>query len=510
MEKLKAMVAAVALLALAGRVTAQNETDALRYSQLKFGGTARIQGIAGAQTALGADASSMHSNPAGLGLYRKSEFSITPGIGFNETESSTGGTSVSDSRNKFFLSQLGLVFSGHKPDEVMGDWRGGSFGVGYTRLNDFNNTTGFVGNIGDKQSWLQSLDDNVKNMGITQADLDAEYGSNGDNITSLEGLAYATFLIDTLPGSNGRLYVPARQGVIKQQETIFSKGSQDEWDFSYGGSYMDKLYVGATLGLTTLRYEQSRTYQEDAGPEEPYFSSLVLSDFFVTRGTGINFKLGLIYKPTDAVRLGASIQTPTYNDMEDSYVSSLTVNYKPGVFAQNTFTARTLDGFFEYDLTTPFRASGGVAAFIGKYGFVSADLEYVDYPNAHYSLSEDNPYGIPSGTSYFQAQNTRISNSYDGSINFRLGTEARFDIFRIRLGYAYYGDPYRNSNLDRSQNYFTGGFGIKEKRFFLDAAYVHNTYDSFYSPYTLNDGSQPIVSTQNTRASFLFTAGFNF
>ncbi|HSI90897.1 MAG TPA: hypothetical protein VK927_07240 [Adhaeribacter sp.] len=74
-------------LSLAGTVFAQNEVDALRYSRTDFGGTARVQALGGAQTALGADISNTTVNPAGLGLYRRSEFSITPSLSFNNAES---------------------------------------------------------------------------------------------------------------------------------------------------------------------------------------------------------------------------------------------------------------------------------------------------------------------------------------------------------------------------------------------------------------------------------------
>ena len=86
----------LALLCLAGEVSAQNEVDALRYSRLDFGGTARSQAIGGAQTALGADAGNLSGNPAGLGLYRRSEFSFTPGISFGNTSSAVDGLSSVD------------------------------------------------------------------------------------------------------------------------------------------------------------------------------------------------------------------------------------------------------------------------------------------------------------------------------------------------------------------------------------------------------------------------------
>src|SRR5688572_9044781 len=195
MKKLILIAAGLALLGWSGRAMAQNDSDALRYSQLTFGGTARIQGIAGAQTALGADPSTMAVNPAGLGLYRKSEFTFTPSVNFNETQSFLSGISTSDSKNNFNISQMGFVFTDRKADDVVSKWRSGSFGVGFSRVNNFHIRTSYAGTISNGHSLLQSLQDNITKDGITKAELDAEYGTNGDNITSLEGLAYTTYLI---------------------------------------------------------------------------------------------------------------------------------------------------------------------------------------------------------------------------------------------------------------------------------------------------------------------------
>lgn len=509
MKNLKIVAAGLAILAWSGKALAQNEVDALRYSQLGFGGTARIQGLAGAQTALGADASTMAGNPAGLGLYRRSEITFSPGLNFNETKSRFGSNTTADSRNNFNIPQLGIVFSDRKADEVEGKWRGGSFGIGFTRLNSFQSRSSYEGTLADKNSYLQSLQDNITNQGISQADLDEEFGNNGDNITSVEGLAYATYLID-VDTTTGALYVPGRQGLINQQESTLSRGAQNQWDFSYGASYMDKLFIGGSLGLVTVRYEQERTITETSAQEEPFLQSYTLNDYFKTSGAGINFRVGLIYKPVDALRLGANIQTPTFMGLTDYYNSDIETRYRPDVVSPSTFTAQTIDGQFEYNLTTPFRANGGLAYFIGKYGFVTADVEYVDYSDARFSISEDNPYGYTSGTGYFRQQNSRISNTYGSAVNYRVGAEARFDVFRIRGGFAYYSDPYKTSSVDRNRKYFTGGIGLKEKNYFIDAAYIFSKYNSYYYPYSLSDNSQPLINTENNNSSFVVTAGFNF
>ena len=67
----------IALFILPG-IYAQKIEDALRNSQVFYYGTARFMGMGGAFTALGGDLSSLSQNPAGLGVFRSSEVSITP------------------------------------------------------------------------------------------------------------------------------------------------------------------------------------------------------------------------------------------------------------------------------------------------------------------------------------------------------------------------------------------------------------------------------------------------
>ena len=142
---------------------AQDATDALRYSQLQFGGSARTLGIGGANVALGADYGTVSSNPAGLGLYQKSEIQITPGFGLGQGEgvlmNGTGSAGpLSQTANSFNLSG-GAVFSSRRSrlgySGADSDWKGGSFAIGFTRIADFNAGSNYLGTVNDANSLNQ-------------------------------------------------------------------------------------------------------------------------------------------------------------------------------------------------------------------------------------------------------------------------------------------------------------------------------------------------------------------
>src|SRR5690348_6683377 len=117
--------------------------NALLFSRTKPGGSARVQAMGGAQIALGGDFSSGLSNPAGLGMYNRSEITFSPALNFYSSDAEHLGTKSSDSKSVFNVSGLSLVF--HIPKENSNGFLGGSFGVSMTRINDFNTTFQYSG-----------------------------------------------------------------------------------------------------------------------------------------------------------------------------------------------------------------------------------------------------------------------------------------------------------------------------------------------------------------------------
>ena len=85
--------------------------DAFRYSQSKISGSARMQGMGGSYTSLGADASNAYSNPAGLGFYNRSELSITPIFNSINSSSLYAGSTSKASTSNANIGQLGLIMS---------------------------------------------------------------------------------------------------------------------------------------------------------------------------------------------------------------------------------------------------------------------------------------------------------------------------------------------------------------------------------------------------------------
>lgn len=504
--------------------------DALLYMRQNPSGTARTLGLAGASSSLGADFGNLTSNPAGLGFFTKSEVTLTPAVGYGTTTSTQAANgaalgssfpSLKQTASSFHLANAGVVFASRRPDNQADGWRGGSFALGFTRLADFNQAFQYQNTVDDNHSFFQRIREPYGYGNYTSSDYQSaaddiyqqylDTGSAGTSqYTSIDGLAYGTGLVDQVKVRNPRtgtatgdsiyrLGTPVRRGAITQNELVTSKGSLSQFDLGYGGNFRDRLYIGIGVGIVSLNRTRTATLSESSSGAQDF----QLQDYLHTTGTGINGRLGLIYRAADAVRFGASIQTPTYISLSDEYSTTLTANAKYATRG-TTPTLTTAPGLFDYSITTPFRANGGATVLVGKYGFLTGDIEYVGYSQASFRTSDG------SSDDNLNAGNAFITNYYRNVVNYKVGAEGRFAIFRARVGYAYYADPYRGSSLDRSQQYFTGGLGVRTKTFFVDIAGVFLTAKEQYQPYRLASLPAPTVNITNNRFTASLTGGLLF
>ena len=469
-------------LLLSVSVLAQNETDALRYSSLNFGGTARFTGMGGAFGAVGADFSTLSFNPAGIGLYKKSELTFSPSFYISNIGSTYQNNLSTDTKLNLNINNFGIIFAVKLGDDTKKGWKNVQFGIGVNRTQNFNSRMVIEGD--NRTSSLMS-DYILRAKGNKPKNLD-------DFST---GLAYDTYLIDPIGDSTEYSSVISKGGVF-QRKSINTSGAMSEVVLSFGGNYNDRLYIGATLGLSSIKYTENSVYSEtDVADTIANFKNYTLNDHLETTGSGINLKVGLIYRATNWLRLGAAIHTPTYYyNMTDNYYR----NFKSNVDALGTYTADSPKGSFEYSLTTPFRAIGSIAFLFGQHGLLSADYEYVNYSDASLHSVNDE----------FIDVNDNINNSYRGAGNLRVGTEWSIDIFKIRGGFALYDSPYKTTVNDGRKMYFTGGFGFREQNYFVDLAYIYGKYTENY--YLYDSGLVPAAKNNIITHSIIITGGIRF
>lgn len=467
---------------------AQNEEDALRYSTYDITGTARYMGLAGAYGAIGADFSSLSHNPAGIGLYKKSEFTISPSLFFGNTESSYSGRMLKDGRNNFALGNLGIVVAGSPADRLdRNPVQNYQFGFGINRLRDFNNRFVMEG-VNDQNSLLDTY---LEYAGNKNPELLNDFDTRP---------AFDTYLIDTVPGSGDFSYINAYDYVggftsALQRKSVETTGSMNEVVMSGGVNVSDRFYFGITFGFPYMRYKQTSTYTELNQTENRDLDQFMVHETLETKGSGFNMKFGAIVKATPFLRLGAAFHTPTwYNNITDRWSSTTEAYYTNGDY----YKSQSPLGEYKYDIKTPWRFSGSAALVLGRIGLISAEYEYVDYTNARLSPTVD-----------FTEPNNVINNTFKQTHNFRFGTEIVFGMMQVRAGYAYNMNPIDSDVNDTNWQVISGGVGLRTPDFFIDAALAYNMTGRDYYLY-----SSPTYEAKSTldynNYNFTVTLGYRF
>lgn len=466
----------------------QNETDALRYSWLSFGGSARYNGMAGAFGAVGGDMSCMAVNPAGLARFTKSEMELSFGLTETTSISTFNGSEKTGSRVSFTLNNLGIV--GAYQARENSDWKTIQFGLSYNKLANFNGQTVINGN--NSSSLLDVFADDA--YGIPESAL-------YDSRPFTSGPAYWAYLIDPDDTVVNSYTTQIPYGGSYQTRTITRKGGINETGITLSGNYMNKFYIGGTIGFPGVRY--SEEYDHKEVPLDP---SLELRDFtfsqtLLTRGIGINAKIGAVYLPFEWLRIGAALHTKTGYSLSDKWSTSITSHFDNG----DTYTENSDLGTYNYKLKTPSRFIGSLAVVLQKWGMVSVDYELVNYSSAKLKSTSYDP------TEYsFNTENAAIKNNYTNAANIRLGGEIRLKPFLIRGGYAVYGSPFKPDVVanDGTKRTVTVGFGYRNNYFFADAAYVLTKWKEDYYMYDPDYTTGATVA--NIYGQISVSCGFRF
>jgi hypothetical protein len=501
---------------------AQEPVDAIRYSWLTPKGTARAQAIGGAVTALGADITALYTNPAGLGVYKTSEFVFSPGISFTNNNTTYRGSSSTGSKTAFNYGPIGAVWG--IPSAGNSKWKNISIGVAFSQTANYNNNILLQGQ-NNKSSFSEKYIDQLINGNVTDlasASNDYPYGAS---------LAFNTYLIDTIADNSGNVAgyfsnASVSSGV-KQQQTISTKGGISDFSIGLGANYNDVFYIGGSLNINSLSYTRTSTFSEDDATNNPNndFNYFEAQDYLKTAGTGISIKLGIILKPVDALRVGLSFHSPTWYSFKDTYTAAISADTEGYAGEQTQYSTDYTQGYpgeYNYRYRTPMRVGAGLAYIFGaegdvkaQKGFLSADIEYISYKNAAFKAEGGSS---ADDRSYFVDLNKVINNVFKSAVNVKIGGELKFETIMVRAGFNYYGNPYASNYFYNKQQDITnasrmnisGGLGWRNKGMFVDLTYIHQIITDAYYPYVLDVGEFSPAKVNSTVGNILLTVGFKF
>ena len=338
--------------------------DLQRFAERQIVGTARYVGMGGAMTAVGGDPSAVVDNPAGLGLYRRSEVMLSIDETFDKTARDAASLVSANALVRFTLPHVSLIWAWGNPSKQRGMIYN-NFMFSYNRLADYNrdiHTTGSKLGMAETIAYLTN--------GLYEEDF-AEDPWNNINIGWLSILGYDGYLID--PDKNDQ-WVPA-VNLGKGTLDIAEVGTADQYTVAWASNISNQWYVGVNLNVPTLTYTKRTSHYET-----DRFNDAELKSMYHASGVGIGGSVGVIYRPLQALRVGASLQTPT--------VMNLSVQTEGDLYSTingNKYEVLTpASGTLSMDMVSPLRTSVSVAGQWGENGMLAVQYDY-----AHAADMED-------------------------------------------------------------------------------------------------------------------------
>lgn len=498
-------------------VAAQETYENANLTSTDLNGTARYVGMGGAMEALGADVSTIGSNPAGIGLFRRSQLSVSGGL----LMQSNGKEYGDGKKTNASFDQIGFVYTTRAS-------RGSNlnFGFNYTKGKNFDfllNASGKLGNGSqNNQSYLKHVlgSENYGGFDVRKKD-DAYIGfaSPQANFVSwtwnqLDYLYFNTLLPDATTAGKFNNYLADSYTFDKA-----STGYVGNYDFNISGSIQDQFYFGLTFGLKDVHYDSESRYYERLSNGVGDVSVL---DIRRITGTGFDITAGIIVRPiaSSPFRIGAYVKTPTWYDLTTSNVTRIDRNTNTG--GKNDWGE--VPNSYDYKLWTPWKFGLSLGHTVGNYLALGLTYEFEDHSTLDSRINDGGYYNDYYGTYYEtssadKSMNKHTRQALKGVSTLKMGAEYKpTSNLALRLGYNYISPKYNkdaqkdptivspgsaySSSTDfvnwDSTNRFTFGIGYQINKFNVDLAYQYSMQKGTFYPFSTMNFSIHDTATGNT------------
>ena len=459
-------------------------------------GTARYVGMGGAMEALGADISVINSNPAGIGLFRRSSGSVSFGL-----VSQDGASSFKyGNKTNASFDQAGFVYS-------LRDGRRTfiNFGFNYHKSKNFdyilNAASGLNGASQHKLSYMKALA-NENNLDKTSSGWRGKFAYT----SQLDNLYYNTLMMTS---SDGFFYNDASGYEFGRAET----GYIGEYDFNTSVNVNDRVYIGITIGIHDVHYTGHSLYNEAlVNLNNQTAGDITVNDERRITGTGYNASFGIIFRPVDAspFRIGLSVSTPTWYDLKTSNYTYLINNTKAdgGGKLQGDYPNYTTGESYEFKLFTPWKFGVSLGHTVGNYLALGASYEYSDYSRLDTRVNDgyDVDYwgDVYEHSSSDEPMNRHTRETLKAVSTLKIGAEAKvMPNLAVRAGYNYVSpmfkkEGYKDGNIDsygsnyssatdytnwEATNRYTVGVGYTLGKMSFDLAYQYAQTNGKFHPF---------------------------
>lgn len=531
-------------------VSAQETYDNAQLATKDLNGTARYVGMGGAMEALGADLSTIGTNPAGIGMFRCGM--VAGSFGFNTLSDAKSFGNANKTNMSF--DQAGFVYSMRSGRHSMLN-----FGFNYTKSKNFDQILTAAGRLNNASQNKLSAMKNANGV-YTLQDKNNGLVSNSGAYSQADYL-YSNVLFNHYDANNpndpnNAMLSEGDKGVIVNQTTGLpvyynatgydfgrsTTGYIGQYDFNVSGNSNDRFYWGFTVGIYDVHYNGSSLYSESLVDGNTAIGDVAMNDERKITGTGFDVKAGLIFRPAEEspFRIGLYVHTPTWYDLTTRNYTVLNNNTNEAY--GSTERGKSSESY-DFKFYTPWRFGVSLGHTVGNYLALGATYEYADYTTNDIRVNDGGE--VDYWGNYYEtssrdeAMKQNIKNSLKGVHTVKVGMEFKPEKnFAVRLGYNYQSAMYnkngfKDGSLESYGTYyasttdytnwkdthrFTAGVGYNYGKFSFDLAYQYSqTNGDFYPFMSYVDNSEPkfdnvcdAVKVSNKRNQLLFTVGYKF
>lgn len=495
-------------------------------------GTARFVGMGGAMGALGADLSTIGTNPAGIGLFRHSTANVS--FGMVSQQDCNKNFSNGDKTNLSF-DQVGFVYSARSGRNSFIN-----IAFNYHKSKNFDYILSAAGRLDGASQNKLSYAKGAEGVFDVYEGRDGRINSDDNTFNCLDYLYYNTLLLDRdASGKPVYLYTNADGYMFDRSNT----GYIGDYDLNISGNINDRVYLGLTVGIHDVHYRGSSMYGEnlvyDDGRE---FGNVAVADERRISGTGFDVKAGVIFRPVESspFRVGLSVATPIWYDLETNNSTFIDCGYY-GMAAPANNNSGNVYTSYEFKLRTPWKFGLSMGTTVGNCLALGAEYEYADYGSTDTRINTgyDYYYDVENSSSD-RAMNRHTENTLKGVSTIKIGAEYKpVKELAVRLGYNYVSpmyskDGYKDVTLNSPGTYYTSssdytnwkdtnritcGLGYNLGKFAVDIAYQYTVQSGDFSPFTNYFGNAELdipenicnsVKVDNKRHQVLLTLGYHF
>lgn len=488
---------------------AQQISDGLRYGTEHNTGTARYTALSGAMGALGGDLSAIKNNPAGSAVFLVSSLGFSGSLSDVQSKTTYYNHYESTYSNDLNLSQLGGVFVFYNPNEES-SFQKFTFGVNYDTNRNFDSEIYFAG-IGNNS---------LSNFFLSQAqgiNLDLLELQSGETLTRLYqylGEHYGSRYQNALLGYQGYLFDPADPGnsantayisniagnEFVQEYLAISRGYNSKFTLNVATQIENNWYVGINLNMHSLYYRQNDYFLEANDNPNSVVNKIGFGNTLRTTGSGISAQIGAIGRIQDNLRLGISLDLPTWFQIDEETSQFLETRRKVNDRNQTVMVnPRVVNVYEEYTLRTPGKIAASAAYVFNQDGLISLEYSFKDYSQTRFS---------PSRFSHFRNLNQEISNTLTGASSIKAGAEYRINEFSLRGGFHYEESPYKNDDFMGDLIGFSLGAGYSFGNYAIDLAYSRSEQEGKIQPY--HTGFTDSANLKTIYSNFILSMSFNF